>query len=45
MLVNSENRIRWTFRLAGRKLPAVLAMAFFTVALGFLAVLLWGVRL
>jgi hypothetical protein len=42
MLNNSENGLRWTFRFASRKLPAVLAMAFFTVALGFLAVLLWG---
>jgi hypothetical protein len=42
MLVTFENRTRWTFRLTGRVLPAVLAAAFFTVALGFLAMLPLG---
>jgi hypothetical protein len=42
MLVISENRTRWTFRLAGRQLPAVMVAAFFTVALGFLAMLPLG---
>jgi hypothetical protein len=42
MLVKSENRIRWTFRLTGRKLPAALVAAFFTVAAGFLALLPFG---
>ena len=42
MLAISECRTGWTFRFAGRKLPAVLATVFFTVGLGFLGVLLWG---
>ena len=42
MLVISECRTRWGLRLAGRVLPAVLATAFFTAALGFLATLPWG---
>jgi hypothetical protein len=42
MLVTSENRIRRKFRLLSRGLPAVLVTAFFTVALGFLAMLPLG---
>ncbi len=42
MLVNSENRIRWTFRLAGREWQVLMAAAFFMVALGFLAMLPLG---
>ena len=42
MLMIFEKRIRWTSRLAGRKFPAVLASLFFTVALGFLAMLPLG---
>jgi hypothetical protein len=42
MLMISEKRIRWTFGLPGRGLPIVLATAFFTVALGFLAMLSVG---
>jgi len=39
MLMIFEKRIRWTSRLAGRGFPAFLAPLFFTVALGFLAML------
>ena len=42
MLVKSENRIGWRFRLAGRVWPAALATVFFMVALGFLAMLPLG---
>ena len=42
MRLNSENGIRRVFRLAGLKLPAILAAVFFTVALGFLAMLPLG---
>ncbi len=42
MLITSKRRMRWTFRLAGRPLSAVMAAAFFTVALGFLAMLSLG---
>ena len=42
MVVNSENRIRWTFRLVGRQLAAVMGTVFFTVALAFLAMLPFG---
>ena len=42
MLMISEKRIRWTFGLPGRGLPAVLATALFTVALAFLAMLAVG---
>ena len=41
MLVKSENKIRWTFQVAGRQLLAIMAMLFFTVA-GFLPMLPWG---
>jgi outer membrane porin, OprD family len=42
MLMISQKRIRWTSRLAGLGLPAVLVTVFFTVALGFLAMLSVG---
>jgi outer membrane porin, OprD family len=42
MLTVFQKRIPWKFRLMGRGLPAVLAAAFFTVALGFLAMLSLG---
>jgi hypothetical protein len=42
MLMMSVKRIRWTSWFAGREFPAVLASLFFTVALGFLAMLPLG---
>ena len=42
MLLSSDNTLRWKFPLAGRLLQAFLATAFFTVPLGFLAMLPLG---